>query len=338
MSLSAVIPLKVSGRHYGDNLARLDLLFSSLLHFAPGLLDDLIVVVPDDEADSAARHLAGWRELPLRIVLEGEHFPAFRRFRRPWQIRPWQRQQVIKLNAPAITSSSFVLTLDPDVLAVRAITRGLLLPEGRALLAPEARHIHARWWRDSADLLGVEPALQGPGMSVTPAVLSTAVLSEVQRRLEEIGGRPWMEVLLTSYCDWTEYTLYLLAADRASMVDRHHIWSDDPAAPARLHVDPNLSIWGAEGASSDDLDRLFRSDDPGLFAVVQSSSGLPASEVGAAVARRLPVRHPDPGPPLEVRGSSKLQERVRVASRLTAQGIYRGRRELRRMRARAAQR
>ena len=44
-------------------------------------------------------------------------------------------------------------------------------------------------------------------MNVSPALLSTAVLGEVQRRLEDIGERPWMEILLTSYCDWNGQTL-----------------------------------------------------------------------------------------------------------------------------------
>src|SRR5262245_23102544 len=102
-SLAALLPLKVSGRHYGDNLARLDLLFSTLLHFArPDLFDDLVIVVRADEADLIGRHLEQWPDLPLRIVVEDDHFPAFRRFNRPWQVRPWQRQQIIKLNAPAI--------------------------------------------------------------------------------------------------------------------------------------------------------------------------------------------------------------------------------------------
>ena len=75
-SLSALLPLKVSGRHYGDNLARVDLLFSSLVHFAPRLLDELLVVVRADEADQIGRHLAHWPELPLRMIVEDEHFPA----------------------------------------------------------------------------------------------------------------------------------------------------------------------------------------------------------------------------------------------------------------------
>jgi hypothetical protein len=327
--LSALLPLKVSGRHYGDNLARVDLLFSSLSHHgAPGLLEEVLVVVRADELDLVERHLDQWGELPLRILVEDEHFPAFRRFTRPWQVRPWQRQQIIKLNAPALTTAPFVLTLDPDVIAVKPITRELLLPHGRALLEPEGRWVHRRWWRDSADLLDVEPHLERPGMNVTPALLSTAVLDEVQNRLEAIEGRPWMDVLLTSYCDWTEYTLYLLAAERAGVVDRYHVWADDPGASARLQTDPAVSIWDAASASPASVEKLFVSETPGLFAVVQSSAGLRASEVAAVAAKHFPVRGIPSEPLSAPRGRSKLEERFVAASRLAAQGIYRLRRGL----------
>jgi Family of unknown function (DUF6492) len=330
-SLSALLPLKVSGRHYGDNLARLDLLFSSLLHFAPGLVDELLVVVRADEADFIGRHLEHWPELPLRVIVEDEHFAAFHRYTRPWQLRPWQRQQIIKLNAPALTAAPFVLTLDPDVVARRPMTRELLVSGGRAVLEPEERAVHRGWWRASADLLDVDPGLGRPGMNVTPAVLSTAVLSELQERLEVLGRRPWMDVLLTAYCEWTEYSLYLLAAERAGLAERHHVWADDPSAPARLHVDPALSIWDAAGASRANVERLFTTDDRGLFAVVQSSAGMSAGEVAAAAADHLPVRTIPSGPPPVADGRSGLQDRIRIGSRLAAQGIHRARRGLRRI-------
>ena len=168
-------------------------------------------------------------------------------------------------------------------------------------------------------------------MNVTPALLSTTVLEAVQRRLEAVGGRPWMDVLLTSYCDWTEYTLYLLAAEDLGLVARDHLWADDPASPAHLHVDPRRSVWSDAGASRADLARLFDAADPGLFAVVQSSSGLSAAEVAAAVADRFEIRHTDLGPAPAVESASRLGERVRIASRLAAQGTYRARRGLRRL-------
>ena len=331
-TLSGLIPVKVSGRHYGENLARLDLLFSSLLHFAPTLLDELLVVARADEIDQVGPYLDQWPELPIRLIVEDEYFPAFVRFSRPWQVRPWQRQQMIKLNAPAMTDAEFVLTLDPDVLALKPVTREVLIPGGRALLEPEARSVHTRWWRDSADLLDVEPRLHRSGINVTPAVLSTAVLRELQQRLETVGGRPWMDILLTSYCDWTEYTLYLLAAERASLVERHHLWASEPAAPAHVHADPALSIWGGAGAVREDVNRLFCADDPGLFAVVQSSSDLTATDVARAVAEYFPVRRSRSVAPTSDVGRSMREERARVATRLAATGIYRCRRKLRRAR------
>jgi hypothetical protein len=329
-SLSALLPLKVSGRHYGENLARLDLLFSSMVQLAPGLLDEWLVVVRADEADHIARHLAQWPELPLRMLVEDEHFPAFARFTRPWQIRPWQRQQIIKLNAPALTSSRFVLMLDPDVLARRPISRGLILPDGRAVLDPESRDAHPRWWAASADVLGVDRDLERAGMKVTPAVLSTAVLSALHRRLEAVGDAPWMDVLLTSYCEWTEYSLYLLTAERVGL-ERYHVWADDPAAPASLQVDPALSIWDPAGASRTRVERLFTADDRGLFTVVQSSCGLSAGEVAAAAAPHLRLRSVASGPPPALGRESKLQGRFRIASRLVAQRVYRARRAVRRI-------
>ena len=326
-SVSGLLPLKVSGRHYGDNLARLDLLFSSLTRFAaPDLLDELIVVVRADEADLVVSHLEHWPELPLRIVVEDDHFAVFRRYTRPWQVRPWQRQQIIKLNAPAFTDARFVLTLDPDVIAVKPITRETLLPRGRALLEPEARSVHRKWWRNSADLLDVDPGLDRPGIGVTPALLSTTILDEVHRRLEGVGGRPWMDVLLTSYCDWTEYTLYLLAGERAALVERDHAWPDETSS--RLQVDPGLSIWDEASASRERVEHLFASGDRGVFAVVQSNSGLPAAEVAEAVGDHFPVRSVPAQRVPEANGRSKLEERSAAASRRVAAGVYRVRREL----------
>lgn len=325
-SLSALMPLKITGRHYGENLARVDLLFSSLRHFAaPGLLDELVVVVRADEEEAISRRLAHWPDLPLRIAIEEDYFPAFRRFTRPWQMRPWQRQQIIKLNAPAIASSPFVLVLDPDVLAVKALSREVLLPGGRAILEPESRDVHRQWWLDSAALLSVEPGLDRPGMNVTPAILSNEILTQVQRRLETVGGRPWMEVLLTSYCEWTEYTLYLLAAEAFGLVEQCHVRADESVG--HLQVAPEISIWDAAAASPAAVDRLFTTEDPGLFAVVQSNAGLTATDVAAAVSAHLAIRTVPTDQAAVSRRSTKVRERFNTASRLIAQRIYRWRQQ-----------
>lgn len=332
-SLAAVLPLKVTGRHYGQNMARLDVLLSSLLHHGtPHLFDSLIVVTPHAEVGIAREYAACWPELPVTVVDEAEHFEAFSRFSRPWQIRPWQRQQMIKLNAPALTQADFVLTLDPDVVARRPVSRRTLLPDGRALILPEARSVHARWWRDSAALLGVRADLEAPGMGVTPALLSRSVLLAAHDRIAEVGGRPWMDVLLTSYSDWTEYTLYLLTAQLSGLLDREHAWcvEGDDRDVVPLQAAADLSIWRKEDATRDNLVRLFESSDPGLFAVVASSSGLPAGMLVDVLSAHFPIRHtpapvaPTPRPP------SKLRERADTISRLAITQLRRAERRARR--------
>lgn len=332
--LSALIPLKITGRHYGDNLSRLDLLFSTLAHFAqPQLVDEVLIIVPADEANTIERHLSSWPDLPLRMLIEDEHFPAFKKFTRPWQVRPWQRQQIIKLNAPAFTKAPFVLLLDPDVLAVKRIRYETLVSDGRALMEPEPRSVQRRWWLDSASLLGVDAGLDRPGMQVTPAILSTAILTEVHKRLEEVWGRPWMEVLLTSYCEWTEFTLYLLTAEWAGLLARHHLWADDVAAPAHLHVDAAMSVWHSRSATRERVARLFAADDdPGLFAVVQSNTRFPASEVASVVAEHIPVRATTSIDVPNASGRSKFREWLCTASNWSATQVYRARRAPRRRR------
>jgi hypothetical protein len=329
--LTALIPLKITGRHYGENLARLDLLFSSLIHWAePQLLGEVLIVTRADEVSVIKRHLSRWSELPLRIVIEDEHFPAFGRFTRPWQVRPWHRQQIIKLNASALTDAPFVLVLDPDVLAVKPLRYETLLTNGRALIEPEPRRTQRRWWLHSASLLGIDPGLDRPGMQVTPAILSTEILGKVHERLEEVWGRPWMEVLLTNYCEWTEFTLYLLTAEWGGLLSQYHLWADDPEAVAHLHVNAAKSVWYARSATTERVGRLFRADDdPGLFAVVQSNTGFPASEVASVAAEHIPVRATAPIDLPHPPRRAQLYEWLCLALNLGAMQLYRVRRRLR---------
>src|SRR5262249_17284635 len=112
-------------------------------------------------------------------------------------------------------------------------------------------------------------------------------------------------------------------------VSRYHVWADDPRAPAHVHTRPDLSIWDSATASRGHLERLFTSEDPGLFAVVQSSSGLAPSEIAAAAAENhFPGRRGGTGGPIRQAPPAKLRERLLVATRVVAQVIYRMRRAL----------
>jgi hypothetical protein len=79
------------------------------------------------------------------------------------------------------------------------------------------------------------------------------------------------------------------------------------------------------------VERLFTADDPGVFAVVQSSTDLPVGEVSSVAGEHFLARSV-PTEPLPAPGSrSRLQERVRIPTRLAAQRVYRSRRALRRL-------
>jgi hypothetical protein len=324
-TLCGLLPLRVGGRHYADNLARTDLLLSSLHHFAPGLLDELLVVVRADEQAAISRYLQQWQELPLRMVVEDDVLPEFRQFTKPWQVRPWQRQQIIKLAAPEFASADFFLTLDPDVMAVRTVDRPHLFVGRRALIDPQPKELHRQWWLDSGRVLQLVPDFRAPGMHVTPALLSSSVLRRLHRRIEQVNGHRWVEALLRSYSGWTEYTLYLLTAEATGLLPQVHIWADDPGAPASLQVHHSLSIWEAAEASRTHVAAAFTTADRGRFVVIQSNSRLPAVEVQAAAAPYLPVRTVAPAPLAAPDRSRKAGELFAAASRRIAQSLYRWR-------------
>ena len=143
-----------------------------------------------------------------------------------------------------------------------------------------------------------------------------------------------MEVLLTSYCDWTEYTLYLLAAEQADAVERYHLWADDPQAPAHLHTDPPQHL-GLATRVAGEPGAAVHLRGPGLFAVVQSNSGLAPSEIAAVAENHFAVRSIRTGGPIRQGPRAKLRERSRVATRIVAQGVYRLRRALGRRKRRS---
>lgn len=334
-SLSAILPLKVTGRHYGENFARLDQLLSSLRHHVvPKTLDRIVIVSPGKEGRLTRRFAEGWSDLRLEVVDEEDYFPAFGRHQLPWQVRPWQRQQIIKLNAPALVNSDFVLTLDPDVLALREVSTAALIPQGRALLEPESRQIHQRWWIDSADVLAVPAHLERPGMHVTPAILSTAVLARLQSRIEEVSGRNWMDTLLTTYSEWTEYSLYLLAAESSGLLSTYHVSPDEAASTTHLQVPSEVSIWDSASATSDRLHAMLTREHDGLFAVVQSNTGMSASEVSKVLASIMPLQQTEVATPPPPSTRSVLGERTRTMTRLVANRVFRLRRSLARRRHR----
>src|SRR5579862_4418689 len=287
--LSAVLPLKLSGRHYGHNLGYCDLLFESFRHFGlSDVFDEILIIVPGAEMSEVAHTASRWADLGVSVLAEEDAFPILRSYTRAHQVRPWHRQQYIKLATVAtLARNRFVLTLDPDVFAIKPITVDDLIIDGRALLEPEDREVHQQWWAHSADLLGLDPGFGRPGMNVTPAILVKDVVAALAARLEQRYGRSWDDVLLTSNNMWTEYTLYYLTLEQMPDRELLHVTPDESGRTTRLLSDVN--IWTHEEWNASDFSEFFAPTNPGLFAVVQSWLKLDPQELARRLSPWVPV-------------------------------------------------
>jgi hypothetical protein len=186
--------------------------------------------------------------------------------------------------------------------AVHGFSYDDVVPGGKALLQPESREVHKRWWLNSAELLGVEPHLERMGIAVTPAILSREACNGLVRRLEERHARLWYEVLLSRYTiDWTEYTLYQLHLESSGRLDDFHVW---PRADAKVRLHSAINVWGGDDFEKVDVAALFGPANPGLFAVVQSNSGVTPQRIAEAIRPYLNI------PIQEYERSSSVREKM----------------------------
>jgi len=289
--ISAILPIKTKGRHYADNIARCDILFSSLRHFAgPAVFDAFLIIVPHDEFADAQRYAEAWSDFPIRVIDESLHMTAFAEFSQPHQIRPWHRQQIIKLYTPALIDTEYFMVFDPDVFAIHPFSIDDLIIDGRALTYCQPRMREPHLWRPSAKLLQQDPCLDRDGIWWTPAILSRTLVERLHRRLEDLYSGDWTRILLSNYMiDWTEYTLYWLNAEREGLLDRYHIAAPD--GRRTLHVDESVWYAGKNGRNLDDwqADRHFAPDADGLFAVVQSNTFIPPARVVEKLRPYFPI-------------------------------------------------
>ena len=242
----------------------------------------LIVVVPS-EAETVRKYAKAWSDFPIRIVSEDELLPVFQRYNRPHQVRPWHRQQMIKMACSTIVESSTYLSLDPDVIAVKPIAVDVLMPDGLPLLDPETRSFHPDWWIDSGRLLGVEPNLGEPGVHATPILYRSEVWARCFSRLEELQKKPWAEVLITAPGTWTEMALYYLTLENFfEPTAVHRIGSE-----TRLHS--SVEFWSKEDFEQKELSAFFSEDNLGLFGVLSSSSRVDPRETAVGLAPWIPV-------------------------------------------------
>ncbi|MBM26926.1 MAG: hypothetical protein CME58_00950 [Halieaceae bacterium] len=301
-SLDAILPLKVDGSYGLDDLHRTDVLMASLsAFFEPELLRTFLVVSPAQEVSAVRAYLSQWRSIPVEVMAEEDLVPELCRYPK---LRGWRKQQLVKLAASRVLTSDYCLTFDADVFSTCPTSRADLLPGDKALLQYESRSLHPRWWASSACLLGVDQSVGDPrrGMAITPAILAREVLTSLTKALTT-ERYSWAERLCRLHLPWspsnwtparfrrarwTEYSLYYLHAAAMGAIDDFYI-------EGGTHQLPQVLL-GHEAHPFEDWEPAytFSAENPALFCLVGSKSGLSPQVVWDAVKAYIPgqgVRH-----------------------------------------------
>jgi hypothetical protein len=164
----------------------------------------------------------------------------------------------------------------------------------------ESRSLHPRWWSSSARLLSLKGSVGDPerGMSITPAILSRSILDSLTSTLST-SRYSWAEVLCRLHrpthpsnwtparflrSKWTEYSLYYLHAAAIGALDEYHIEGGTETTPQVLlgHEAHPFESWQPA--------YTFGPDNPALFCLVGSKSGLTPVEIWEVIDEFIPQR------------------------------------------------
>jgi hypothetical protein len=234
------------------------------------------------------------------VVPESELVPELRWFRRTARLRSklhlagppfhgWFVQQLVKLAIAERVETPFYLTLDADVICVRATAYDDLIRDGRALVQlSEPNHPE---WNDDAERVLALPR-SGRQYGVTPALLSREAvgslaghlerrvdprLRRLERRTPHAAARlvlaSWRSFLLRNL-PWTEYALYHTFLEQSRCFDRFHVFADgEELSGNNVWIESQFEQWAPV------RDGRFH------FSVVQSATRIPAERVAARLKR-----------------------------------------------------
>jgi hypothetical protein len=272
--MEAVLPLKISGDWSDHDLTRARILLYSLETFwrGTGRLR-LNVIAREQDMDVLAQALVS-DVIDIVIVPELEVVPELVQFP---NAHGWYKQQVIKLSSYQLIDGAFFLTLDADLVCSKPFDESTFVVQGRLLADWEPRAVHPDWWRDSANVLGIEPIVEGQGIKPTPVVLSTSQCRQLMAFLDERGGGSGKSYLLGSK-GWTEFTLYNSFLDMTDQTSDTYLTAEEMAAERRA-----VRSWACF-SSRREFDNwnpaaAFGVGSPGHFMVCNSSTRIDPQEV-----------------------------------------------------------
>jgi hypothetical protein len=238
--IDTVLPLTLGDYERSTILRRsLDLFFRDL--------GTCWVVTPDNQLAALQSRIQHpkYRVIPESLIVPELRFynvvrTIVGRTHRPTQ--GWAVQQLVKLAIAERIQTEFYLTLDADVICTKPVTCAQLVRDGRAICRQRRADSINEWpqWYDWAErVLGLPRS--GINRGVTPALLSTTAVLELQAHLESrVAGRlrrfasilperaylrnllvSWRSYLLR-HLPWTEYSLYDTFVEATGLLGRYH--------------------------------------------------------------------------------------------------------------------
>jgi len=293
--LSFVLPVALAntGRP-GSDLGRLQLLLESFAQCVrPEDVGTFLVITRHQDMEAVAASLAescvadfvdliDENVICPELVADPETFHDF-----PTRNKGWYRQQLLKLGAAKHVRDRFYMTLDSDVVFVRAFRPTDLIRDGRSVVnvqtmadftalfsnsaAEDSSRIRTDRDRRAETILDVQ-RVGSCFYGETPVLLGTDLVTTLLAHIEAKYQKSWAACLLT-HRPWTEYSLYFTFAEATGLFDTYHARGSSNSV---LRLSDSLWYPASDYRSPRGLDDWTWSnttDNTGVAVVVQSYLG-----------------------------------------------------------------
>lgn len=276
----AILPLALRNLKRRGDLERAGLLIESLSrHWRDSQPFQLLIVAPGVDVPLLRSDLPRFANIDVSVRPESDFFRRLSGF---YLMTGWYRQQMVKLQVPAMLGFGGYLTLDSDVCCVGDFDAKTFVEDGRGMSRWEPKRYHD-WWKSAAEIVGVPFDLKVHGLSVTPNILHGDLARQTLDHFRKgpIGPMTALEywtLRKLGTIAWTEYSLYTCVAElKGNLLDYHVHWDPCYFSETQLFSE-HTCVWGVE-----DFERLAKlpsgTKAGGTFIIVQSHARIPLERV-----------------------------------------------------------
>lgn len=220
---------------YRPDLERCELMLETAQQHVTGMAGHYLIV---DHRDMP--YFAHLRSNQVTLVAKEELLPGWIK-KAPWTnkwwlsaktlpVRGWILQQVIKFAVAEHIDADAYCYADSDIAFIRDFDAAILWQGDslrfqretrRGVMVDSSRYIN--WYAVAARYCGIADPQQMTGAYIAQLnTLKRSVLLMLMQRLEQVEGRPWLEVLLSTW-DFSEYILYGTFVEHVLAFEGHFI-------------------------------------------------------------------------------------------------------------------